>query len=475
MIKLIKNELYKVFHKKLIYIVLIIAIGGSLFTSIVDKALTSASDEIDINIYRQSIKILEDEGSTGDESYAELKTSLAVTELRNQKNIKSGSPEDYYIIKTIGPLYRSYYTYLYVESVKDENRSNEIKEELDSLLPTLDNFDWKEYINKNINEVNESMKIDCEDENNDQCLIDKATIKTLQYRLDNNIPLSFNSANSTLDTYTYSYDKYIKNLDKKDELLNHEELINKKSFEKDVKRIEYLMEHKILTNDYDDYDTGSSFVSKFASPSFMALIVLLTLSASILAEEFNKGTIKQLLVKPFSRTKILISKYITVIIASIIFLFALNISTTIITGLFEGDLNTIFNNTVLFNYNTHSCFEMNNILYALYTFLYALPEIILLALFVFALSVLLTNTAFSLGMGFGAYVSSELFIAFMNKFKFLSYMPTVNYNLTPYMFGGINIVAGLTLTKAIIVDVVSFVVLTILSIIVFKKKDIKNQ
>ena len=475
MIKLIKNELYKVFHKKLIYIVLIIAIAGTLFTSVVDKVLTSSIDEIDINIYRQSVKILEEEGSTGDDSYAELKTSLAVAELRNQKNIKAGSTEDHYIIETIQPLYRSYYTYLYVENVKDENRANEIKEELDPLIATLDNFDWKEYINKNMSQVNESMKIDCEDENSSQCLVDKVTIKTLQYRLDNNIPLAFNSANSTLETYTYSYDKYIKNLDKKDEILNHEELYNKREVERNIKETEYLMEHKILTNDYNDHDTADSFISKFADPSFMALIVLITLSASILAEEFNKGTIKQLLVKPFSRTKILISKYIAVIIASIIFLFALNISTTIITGLFEGDLNTIFNNTVLFNYNTHSCFEMNNIIYALYTFLYALPQIILLALFVFALSVLLTNTAFSLGMGFGAYVSSDLFMVFMARFKFLSYMPTVNYNLTPYMFGGINSVAELTLTKAIIVDVVSFVVLTILSIIVFKKKDIKNQ
>ena len=91
---------------------------------------------------------------------------------------------------------------------------------------------------------------------------------------------------------------------------------------------------------------------------------------------------------------------------------------------------------------------------------------------IFALS---TNTALSLGLGFGAYLSAGIFELMLGRFKFLSFSPTLNYNLNQYLFGNISEYEVLTLHKAIAVDIVSFVVLFVLILIVFNKKDIKNQ
>ena len=475
MTKLIKNELFKIFHKKILYIVLIIAVAGTLFTAVMDKVFYSNINDLDLSITRSSIQMLEDEGATSSESYIELKTTLSTQELMKDKNIKSGTPEEYYVETQINPFYRTYYSYLYDSTNKDEDKANELKKQIDTLVNDLDNYNWKDTVNERISEVEESINESCDDENSIDCLTYKEELKTLNYRLEHNIPFCFNSSNSYLSGYVANYQSYLKNLDKKDEVLKHDELVDKRETEKIVNESKYMMEHNLLTNDYNEYNSGYSFVQKFISPSFMAIIVLLALSASVVAEEFNKGTIKQLLVKPFSRTKILISKYLSIIIASILFLFVINICTSIISGLFEGDVQTIISNVVVYNYHTHSCMEMNNIVYALISFVYSLPEIILLALFVFTVSTIFTNTAFGLGMGFGAYLSADIFMLLIKRIKLLSYMPTVNYNLTPYMFGAINTESLLTLPKAIIVDVVSFIVLTILAIIVFKKKDIKNQ
>jgi hypothetical protein len=91
------------------------------------------------------------------------------------------------------------------------------------------------------------------------------------------------------------------------------------------------------------------------------------------------------------------------------------------------------------------------------------------------MSVITTNAAFALGLGFGAYISEEVFAIFMKKFPFLSYSPTLNYQFNDFAFGAISPYKDIFLTKSIIVSVVSFVVLLTVSIIVFNKKDIKNQ
>jgi hypothetical protein len=166
---------------------------------------------------------------------------------------------------------------------------------------------------------------------------------------------------------------------------------------------------------------------------------------------------------------------LAVLITSIAFTFAFNIISTVIKGIFEGDLMTIFGNDIVYNFNTKKCIEISYIMESLIAFIYALPMIILLGIFVLALSTITTNAPFALGMGFGAYLSESVFQLLIRRASLISYAPTLNYNLSPYMFGGMNSIKELYLSKALAVDIVSFIVLFALIIIVFNKKDIKNQ
>ena len=55
------------------------------------------------------------------------------------------------------------------------------------------------------------------------------------------------------------------------------------------------------------------------------------IAGTIVSEEFNKGTIKLLLVKPYTRNKILLSKFITTLIM-IVFVIIVTITMQILIG-----------------------------------------------------------------------------------------------------------------------------------------------
>ena len=72
----------------------------------------------------------------------------------------------------------------------------------------------------------------------------------------------------------------------------------------------------IIENNIDLYktDTKGMLENFFNEYGIFIIVVIVMIAGTIVSEEFNKGTIKLLLVKPYSRLKILLSKYITTLI-----------------------------------------------------------------------------------------------------------------------------------------------------------------
>lgn len=63
-------------------------------------------------------------------------------------------------------------------------------------------------------------------------------------------------------------------------------------------------------------------------------IFLIALSTSILINEYSQGTIKQILIRPHKRWKILVVKFITIILISTILLLFIILLTLVIGGVF---------------------------------------------------------------------------------------------------------------------------------------------
>ena len=466
MIKLVKNELYKILHKKILYVLLLITVLFTILSGVLDLVYYNNSPkDNNFEIIQSRVKDYENNGDTSSIDYIDSKTNYEIEKLLVERNIQKESPEEYFIRNN---LYSKIYNYYFALSQKVP--SNELKTEMETAINKLDNFDWKEVVKADLEEINKTI---CEDK---KCeLLKNEKIKIYNYRLENNIPKSLNYASTLLEVYISRYNEYIDVMDKKEELMSFNDKIDKRSLEKEIKPIQYMIENKTYSNDYKDNGAKWDWVIQLGEVETIVAIALLALSSTVVAEEFNKGTIKQLLVKPYSRTKIIISKMLAVLITIMVYKFISTLATIFIEALFQGKILSIFNQHVIYNFNTGKCISISYFNEGLLSYIYSLPEIILLGIFTFAMAVISTNTAFSLGMGFGAYLSSNIFELMLRKFKFLSYVPTLNYNLSQYMFGNISEYEVLTLPKAIMVDIVSFIILFVLILIVFNKRDIKNQ
>ena len=467
MIKLIKNELYKIFHKKLLYILFIITVLITIFSGVVTIIYDNQPNN-NLEIVKTKIDNYEKMGDLSNYDYLDSKATYDIEKLIEDKNIKEESPEEYYVRNN---LYSYIYNYYYVQSQNiPANEFKAIKDEMDTAIKKLDNFDWKEVVQQELKEIKDTQCIDkaCEELKNEK-------IKVANYRLENNIPKSSNNASTSLEMYIARFSEYQEIKDKNEDLMKHYEKYDKRSLENQIRPIQYMIDNKTFTNDYKQSGAKLDWVIKMGEAGTLVAIALLALSSTIVAEEFNKGTIKQLLVKPYSRTKIIISKMLAVLITVILFKLIEAISTIFIEALFEGNILSIFNQHVIYNFNTGKCVSMSYFTEGLLAFIYSLPQIILLGIFVFGVAVISTNTALALGLGFGAYLSEGIFEVMLSRVKILSYSPTLNYNLTKFMFGNISEYEVLTLQKAAIVDIISFVVIFILIIVVFNKKDIKNQ
>ena len=74
----------------------------------------------------------------------------------------------------------------------------------------------------------------------------------------------------------------------------------------------YIIENHVDVNKANDLrGILSNFFNEFG---LFIIVIVVMIAGTIVSEEFNKGTIKLLLVKPYSRNKILLSKFITVLI-----------------------------------------------------------------------------------------------------------------------------------------------------------------
>ena len=83
-------------------------------------------------------------------------------------------------------------------------------------------------------------------------------------------------------------------------------------------------------------DSRGFLLNVFSRYELFIIITIVLIAGAIVSEEFNKGTIKLLLVRPFSRAKILLAKFITVVITVLFIMVVTVILQFIVGGIFFG-------------------------------------------------------------------------------------------------------------------------------------------
>lgn len=484
MINLIGNELKKIFKKKTIYILLIIIIGYILLTNVVIRMTDDGYQyhyyyEGDIEYYESYISDLNPNDPSEYPYFAEYKRQIELLKLTKEYGNNSWQA---YIINTKLPGYiDTMIEYEYSKGITKE-AYNEAKTAYDEALEKLEADDWKYFAEKDIEYLNGSITEQKQllETAEDQATIDsiKQTIANLEvdkqtesWRLEKDIsyaPTFSNNAINQYYMYQTSLNEYLnRNIDdlEADELSYYQECLENASLNK------YYIENDISL----DSNSRNLFINLFGNYELFILIVCIVIAGSIVSEEFNRGTIKLLLVKPYSRIKILLSKFIVCLIILILTISFIYIFQLIAGGIING-FDGMTTDAIVYNFDTNKVENINLFAYVGLIGICKLPMYVLLTALAFTCSTLFTNTALAVSVPFLGYIASSLInqFALLYDIKQIIYFVTPNWDLSCYLFGGSPLFEGINLPFSIVICTIYLIIMLVLNCIVFKKRDIKN-
>lgn len=481
MISLIQNELKKIFKKKSLLITLLVTLAFIILTNVIYKLDFGNSYydyiEEEISFYGEQLKTLDPEKDK--DMYAQYKTELEVYQLVKKYDEKSWQA------KIIQSEMRScisninYFTY----QEKSDSGLKIAKAKYNEYIKRLDTDDWRYFAEEEVKEKNteiDELKAMQEKTTN------KLEIKELQsqirgyeisrqietWRLEKDIPYGNDYKNNCLNSYmvamedirSYDFGETEKNYDSKKQYYKAQETaaINKYDIENGTTVGDTSSAKGILLSTFDEYE--------------IFLIVMFMMTAGVIvSEEFSKGTIKLLLIKPYKRSTILASKFITSIIVAIIVILLVLLMQFVVGGLIQG-FDSFKNPTIIYDHTINNVKQINTIQYLAMQALGKAPMYILLMTLAFAFSTIFTNSALAITISLLGYMGSSVInmLALNLKLNWIKYFVTPNWNLTEYFWGGIPTFEGITLPFSIAIIVIYMVIMLVPTFIIFQKKNIKN-
>ena len=518
MTNLIINELIKVVKKKGFIILLVIMACYTLLTNVLYKVIVSDIN----NIIDQRYDYVEEDYRSFKEEYERNKKDIQVRE----DYISAKDNYDFYLYKKqfennswqanyleFKDNFKSLFTIINKYEIANEGTKEEYelaKESLEKVTNKLKDSSWKDIaqeektilenkikdIDKAINEKKTTEINNTEEDNNvvagkmnvltDSDDINSASLIDLEQN-KKLYEIELDTINIQLDK-NISYADELKYTELKDyqnsrEILVAYEGINLDRLSRDEKDNYYMQreayfEHKYNVEHIDQYasiDMNSIFKEFYENYLFMIVIFIFLIAGPMVSQEFSKGTIKLLLVKPYSRSKILLSKYIVTLISIIIAMVIMILFQLVIGGLFFG-FSSLSKEIVVYSSLTDSVQYYNLFKYLLLISIGKLPHFIILASLAFAISTITNNTAVSIITGFVGYIGTNLIEGLMVNIDkpWIKYFVCFHWNFKPYIFNLRPEISGINFGMSLMMCIGTLLVLMVPAFIIFKHKDIKN-
>ncbi|QCJ43582.1 ABC transporter permease [Bacillus sp. S3] len=240
----------------------------------------------------------------------------------------------------------------------------------------------------------------------------------------------------------------------------------KQFFKKEIAINDYRMKHDIPPR--EKY-TVWSFVKDTSQLIMLAGLFIIIVSAGIVASEFNWGTIKLLLIRPINRTRILLSKYLTVLLFALFILAILFVFSTGLGAILFGMPDKAI---PYLNYYNGQVTEQNIVVHLLIYYGLSSIDTIMLVTMAFMISSVFRNSSLAIGLSLFLLFTGGQFTTLLSmKFDWAKYILFANTDLMQY-FEGTPMVEGMTLTFSVIMLLIYFALFQTLAFVVFKKRDV---
>ena len=464
--RLIKAELKKILHKKSFYIVTILFILYALLTNVIYKDY----NKYDLNSERliateteKHIKNLDPNNSDDLPRYVSDLTTIEVSKFDAKITTSNGL---YLSHEYLEPLIAEINENKYIH--KNEEKVQELELLKKEIITKIENDDYKYFVNNKIKNLKEKLNTTLDKETRERTEI---YLKLAEYRLNNSISYDTrNYLSNALGSLTTDLAEY-RNLKNKGNLTKSE----KERLEKLTD--EFLTNKYILENQQDLYQEGTiravlmNFNNEF---QIFILIYIVMICGSIVSEEFNKGTIKYLLTKPYKRSTILTSKLLTVLILIPIIILSMILIEIIMGGIMLG-FDSLSIPVVIYNASKSVLVEYSCFNYLFMMLLASAPMYLILSILCFSLSTLTNSTSAAITITFLFYLVSEVLralvlthnIALLKAFVSVHWDFTylINYQENPFNFKPI-------ISLSVVLGYIS--VILCLTYLYFSKKDVKN-
>lgn len=236
---------------------------------------------------------------------------------------------------------------------------------------------------------------------------------------------------------------------------------------------EYRLENDISTYMDEDGNTENHYWFAFGEGKVVltfASVVMIVLAGGCVANEFSTGTIKFLLVNPVKRSRIIISKYLTLILLSaalILVLFGVTAITNLIIQT-KPDLGMPLLRAADGVVSAESPW-----IYLLVQYMLSGLNLLAMTTMAFMISSLLRNSAVAIGIGVAALMGGNVLVIMLSQFgcDWGRYVLFANLDITS-ISKGYGIFPGQTPTFAIAVTLIYMVIFLVTAYDAFTRSEV---
>ncbi len=238
------------------------------------------------------------------------------------------------------------------------------------------------------------------------------------------------------------------------------------AFEKIIKTNNYRIEHNLPP---EQGKIVWGFVTDLAA-GMISLVSLFSIiiAAGIVAGEFNSGTIKLLLIRPLKRWKVLLSKYLAVLLFALDALIMLFMASFLVGGIFYGFSGV---SQPYLGFTNGNVTEINMLWHIFTTYAYACVNLLMMVTFAFMISTVFRNNSLAVGISLFLMFTGNLLVGLLSKYSWVKYILFANTNLTVYT-DGTPVVKGMTMTFSLLVLAAYLIIFNVISWLVFIKRDV---
>jgi ABC-2 type transport system permease protein len=294
--------------------------------------------------------------------------------------------------------------------------------------------------------------------------------------------------------FTYAQMKEVKSLQERlgttdwrsqlqQDIVNSQNRLNSSTIPDDLRKfllIRVSEQKYYLEHDVDPSAPGApTFMRMFVENSIDLLMPLMVVVVvgDLVSSELSGGTIKMLLTRPVKRWRILMSKFLTMILSVSFIVLSLGLLSYLISGAVFGYSGWTMPILTGFSINGNDLVTTN--VHLIYQWQYLLMELglawfvgIIVGSITLMLSVLIRSTAAVTGVMLATLISGPILANMVSSWESAKYLFMVNLRITNYISGGAPPIQGMTLGFSMIILTIWGIAALLVAFITFTRRDV---